>query len=157
MDAALDDILRAMGDIGSRIRAKSEATADGCWVWKGVKSKYGYGLIWKDKTMKRVHRLVFEAFSGAAIGHLEVNHKCRNTSCFRPYHLETLSKRDHLKETLRWSNSPVAINARRTSCVQGHPLSGANVINENGRRKCRACRAACKARWRSRKASTSAA
>lgn len=63
---------------------------------------------------------------------------CQHRRCVNPAHLTLATYRDN---ALRGS-SPAAINARKTHCPRGHPLSGDNLfVNVRGARVCRACRA----------------
>ena len=61
---------------------------DDCWVWKGFKNQYGYGLIKRKEITYRVHRL-FWLLSGRTIPEgLEMCHgPCHNRACFNPDHL----------------------------------------------------------------------
>lgn len=54
---------------------------------------------------------------------LQIDHLCRNTWCVNPTHLESVTPKVN---TLR-SNAQSAINARKTHCNRGHPLSGSNI------------------------------
>lgn len=67
---------------------------------------------------------------------LEIDHLCRNRRCVNPRHLEAVPHRENV---LR-GQSPVAVHAVQTHCVNGHPLDAANTyIKPNGHRDCRTC------------------
>jgi hypothetical protein len=112
----------------------------GCWNWTGSKDAAGYGLCFFRGKTERIHRVMFAMHigpvpRGKARCDSQVHHKCRNTSCCNPGHLQLVSQRQNVLEGV----SPVALNARKTHCKNGHPLpQHANA--RNGReRVCRTC------------------
>lgn len=112
---------------------------DDCWPWTGSTDRKGYGhfRVAKGKTNK-AHIFGFLLSGGKLKPGEHVDHKCNNTPCQNPAHLRPLGN----KENNARSQSPSAINARKTHCIRGHPLSGANLyIRPDGCRSCRACAA----------------
>jgi len=58
-----------------------------CWIWKGSKTKQGYGrLRFMVKTFM-AHRVSYELTHGRIPDNLWVLHKCDTPSCIRPDHL----------------------------------------------------------------------
>ena len=117
----------------------------GCWTWTGRTSKNGYGRILVDGREVAAHRLVYQVFIGSVGKRTKLDHKCCNPACVNPSHMEPVSnKRNTLKGT-----GPTAVNARKTHCKRGHPLSGRNLATRKTTRKgkpvqfraCRACAA----------------
>src|SRR5258708_31744488 len=117
-----------------------------CWLWLGyitpntADNRGGYGRFWlyrPGKPFKQIpaHRYAYELLVGPIGDGLEPDHLCRNRSCVNPSHVEPVTRRENV---LRGGN-PQAINARKTHCNQGHPLSGDNLRMENGSRRCRTC------------------
>lgn len=83
---------------GSRVRrtpeqfaadfwAKVEKTST-CWLWKGARSRKGYGVVSMEGWSRRAHRVSFFLEHGRwpADG-LLVLHQCDTPACVRPSHL----------------------------------------------------------------------
>lgn len=111
-----------------------------CRVWRGAKNHTsGYAILLRYDTplrpqLKRtfsVHRLTYEYAKGPIPDDLEVDHLCRVRACIEPAHLEAVTK--HVN--MRRGNAPAAINARKTHCKNGHPLSLENTLPGRGRRR----------------------
>jgi Pyruvate/2-oxoacid:ferredoxin oxidoreductase delta subunit len=66
----------------------------------------------------------------------ETDHACRFRPCSNPDHLERVDQRTN---TLR-GLSPIAANARKIHCTNGHAFTPENTqINDEGWRVCREC------------------
>lgn len=111
-----------------------------CWLWEGRVNTSGYGVFkvkiggtWSEA---RSHRLAME-LSGIVIPDgLMTDHLCRIRRCVRPSHLQAVDNRTN---TLR-GFSPVAKNARKTHCSNGHPFTEENTRKEKDRyRRCIVC------------------
>jgi hypothetical protein len=135
-------------------------TSDDCWIWAGYKAPCRHGRIMYHDGRGHyrpilAHRMAYELLigpipDGAVLDHIE----CNNPSCVNPAHLVV---------TTSWENSkrgtcPSALNARKTHCPKGHPLTDGNVYrcrNGMGRianRICKKCKlATCAKSYRKRK------
>lgn len=118
----------------------------GCWEWVGTKCN-GYGQIAVDGTVKRAHRVVYEAENGPIGDGLVIDHLCRNPGCVNPAHLEPVTMKENVLRGVGLS----AINANKTHCYQGHPLDGDNIRRYRGERICRKCHAIAARRARAKK------
>lgn len=114
----------------------------GCTLWLGSTSN-GYGLISIARpgdqrvSNKGPHVIAYELVHGPVPRGFVVDHKCRNTLCINPQHLEAVTQRVNARRSL----SPFGKNARKTECLRGHPLSGDNLyVTPSGRRQCQTCR-----------------
>jgi len=106
-----------------------------CWNWTGPQTR-GYGFI-QDGAAHRyqVHRFVYEQLVGSIPDGLELDHKCRNTLCINPRHVEPVT---HLVNVRR-GNAGIN-NAVKTRCVHGHDFTPENtIVTKDGRRNCRIC------------------
>lgn len=108
---------------------------DGCWIWTGSQNG-GYGQVKVDGRTRYTHRHFYELLIGPIPEGLQIDHLCKQTTCCNPEHLEPVTP----AENNRRSDSPSALHARQTRCVNGHELTEDNVYRRpNGARRCRTC------------------
>lgn len=108
----------------------------GCWLWQGTIMTNGYGFFRAAGHGYLAHRFAYSLLVGEIAPRLQIDHLCRNRSCVNPAHLRLVS----LKENVLAGVGRSAVNARKTECTKGHPLSGDNLyINPRGQRCCREC------------------
>jgi len=107
-----------------------------CWIWTGGKCN-GYGSTTLKSKSYLVHIIVYEYFMGPVPEGLDLHHKCENSLCANPNHLESLTRKDHIHK----GNSPFAVNARKTHCIHGHEFTFSNTyVTPDGRRQCVECK-----------------
>jgi hypothetical protein len=110
--------------------------SDECWNWIGAKDTEGYGNLYIGKSKySKAHIFSYIYHYGSIPADMQVHHKCVNTSCVNPNHLQLLTGSENNEK----SNSPSAINKRKTYCKYFHPFDEENTIRKNGRRICIAC------------------
>lgn len=113
----------------------------GCMLWMAYCDRRGYGTFSLNCRKVRASRVSYTLAYGPIPDGLVVDHVrdrgCRSTSCVAPLYLEAVTDAENRRRGL----SPYAINARKTHCPQGHPLSGENLyVDPRGGRRCRTCR-----------------
>ncbi|HET6917593.1 MAG TPA: HNH endonuclease signature motif containing protein [Acidimicrobiales bacterium] len=130
-----------------RIWRRIDASTD-CWVYRGRLNTQGYGDATSAKAERRVlvHRFVYELLRGPIPNGLDLDHLCRVRACCNPDHLEPVTHRVNM---LR-GEAPTSINARKTHCDYGHPLSGDNLNLVPNGRQCRTCTRRLRAERRTR-------
>lgn len=107
----------------------------GCWLWTGRVDDFGYGHFKVKGRNLKAHRVAWVIERGAIPDDVTVDHICRQPSCVNPAHLALVSN----KENILRGASPTALNAKKTHCIRGHELAGANIRVYRGRRQCLAC------------------
>lgn len=133
---------------------KNIQKTDSCWNWTGYKVS-GYGIFYVKRIPMRAHRISLVVFRDEVLKkNLIVDHICNNTQCVNPEHLRQISGRENVIR----GKGPTAINAKRTHCKAGHPLSGENLIPRwRGERTCRTCYDAYQKEYRVRRRAKAAA
>jgi hypothetical protein len=123
--------------------------ANGCWLWTGEGTADGYGLFRNDGKRTMTHIWAYQNLRGDIPTGMQVDHACHTQAvqdgtcsggedcphrrCCRPEHLELVTASEN---TLRQNHA----NRAKTTCPQGHPLSGDNlIVNSDGKRRCREC------------------
>lgn len=107
-----------------------------CWIWTGGKTSAGYGLTRFDGKQRYLHRIAYTLCVEEIPAGLHIDHRCRVVDCCNPDHLDAVTPRVN---TLR------GLKATKRECINGHPLSGHNLVwNNNGpgrprTRRCRTC------------------
>lgn len=135
---------RVAGPLQERIRRWVVVDANGCWLWQGAcDSRWGYGKTFvgsrRDGSRRgaKAHIVSYQAFVGPVPAGLTLDHACNVPRCVNPEHLVPMTQREN---TLKpGSRAVTALNARRTHCEQGHPLSGDNLRWRGTMRVCRTC------------------
>src|SRR6267142_1659983 len=107
---------------------------NGCMLWIGAKSSYGYGIFCADGRTVRAHRWLYERFHGPIPKGLEPDHLCRVRSCVNPDHLELVTRKTNLNRGDTGAN-----NRLKTHCPQGHPYTEENIIKIPTGRRCKIC------------------
>lgn len=121
---------------------------DACIPWTGKPSPQNYGWVSIDGKIFTAHRVMYLMFVGPIPDGLVPDHLCHTRDlscpggpcahrlCGRPDHLELVTQGENV---LR-GRSPMADNARKTHCPQGHPYDAANTwVDKHGYRACRTC------------------
>lgn len=107
----------------------------GCWMWRPEKNPDRYGYLYVDGRLVKAARFSYEMVAGPIPPGLQLDHLCRNRRCVNPAHLEPVTQRENI---LR-GECMTAVNARKTHCLRGHPLSGENLSSYSRGRTCKAC------------------
>jgi hypothetical protein len=116
----------------------------GCWKWRLSLNHDGYGRANYKHRQMLAHRTSYEAFVGEVPAGQELDHLCRTRECVNPDHLEAVSHYVNIMRGKCFSS----LNAKKTHCHAGHPLSGSNVYTtRNGGRVCRTCSNAASIRY----------
>ena len=110
-----------------------------CWIWTGSKDEQGYGMLHYRGKTERIHRVMYSYYNGPiprgvkARKNAQIDHKCNNTTCCNPEHLELVTQKTNV---LR-GNGITAQCARKTHCKYGHKLP--EYKSNKPRRYCKEC------------------
>lgn len=87
------------GSLLDAILAAATLTEQGCWEWSR-KIKGGYPVVCIAGRWHQVHRLSLLAKHGKPLGVLAAHHKCANSRCVNPEHLQPVTHRENAAEML---------------------------------------------------------
>jgi hypothetical protein len=135
--------MTSLDSLPERIKRKLRIDPTGCWIWIGASTPLGYGHLRRAASEDHyAHRYIYELCVGKIPKGLTIDHLCRKPACCNPAHLEPVTHRENI---LRSPIAPAAINARKTACHRGHPLT--RLPSNRRHRYCRTCAAAAHRRW----------
>lgn len=120
--------------------SKIKLSQNRCWIWTGrihkIRKKSYPVLLLSNGKVAYSHRISFECFNDIEIPtDSHIHHKCKNTLCINPVHLELLSSANHLR---------LHNGSTESHCKYGHEFTTKNTrlyTRPDGRveRKCREC------------------
>lgn len=76
-----------MNALTERMRARTRASGDGCWLWIGHVNSDGYGTISVGGRQVLAHRVAWSDANGQIPDGMCVCHRCDVRNCVRPEHL----------------------------------------------------------------------
>lgn len=92
----------------------------------------GYTRIKVAGKLLYVHRVAWELWRGPIPEHYDIDHKCRQSACFNPEHLEPTTRRENTRRGLS--------GRLKTHCKQGHEYTPENTgRRRSGHRYCLQC------------------
>lgn len=136
-------------------------TETDCWEWQGTinyvkRTPRGYGVSYNPKTQKTIlaHRKSWQLHNKREIpAGMVVMHKCDNTLCYNPEHLQLGTIRDNVRDMIAkgrakfaWGNGGGDQYKIGDKCwTRGHELTADNIsiihyANGKTQRKCRDCK-----------------
>ena len=83
-------------DVKTRLLLRHKVEGD-CWKWTGY-TDGRYGLISIKGKEEKAHRASYQTFVGEIPKGMVIRHKCDNTLCVNPNHLELGTQLDNMKD-----------------------------------------------------------
>ena len=140
----LERVMRPVTEAAFEQRIRRTAR---CWQWLGP-TQCGYGFVWRGRSGRYAHRVVYERERGSIPDGMTLDHLCRNRDCVNQDHLEPVT----LRENILRGDGPPAHNARKTHCDRhGTPLT-----QTTSQRHCAVCAREAKRRYKLRRKLVSA-
>lgn len=140
--------LKALGRFVHKIRYSDEE--NGCWYWTAYLDRKGYGMFQaghsaKTRNFMFAHRYSYQIFKGSIGKGLHIDHLCRIPRCVNPQHLRAVTPKENW--FAEGSRCVAKLNALKTHCYRGHPLTLENLVPTAKARLCLICtKERCK-RW----------
>ncbi len=108
---------------------------NGCWIWTGLKNPAGRGVIKYYGQSRLAYRLSWMILGKKSIDPSKIiHHDCNDPSCIN---WADCLRQITQKENILCGDSPSAMNARKTHCLNGHKLN--EHRNVRGERQCPKC------------------
>lgn len=125
-------------EIPEKVWAKVEQNENGCWMWKGLCDKKGYGRVTDAGRLRVAHRYFYTKVVGPIPEGLVIDHLCYEPGCVNPAHLEAVTGLENARRQRDYG----AAKMRRsmTHCKRGHEFTPENTYTFRNMRTCRACK-----------------
>jgi hypothetical protein len=122
----------------TKIAPRLSAEAEGCLRWQGAHSAGGYGelAVPRSPVVTSVHRVAYLHQVGTPVVGV-IDHTCNQRDCANPEHLREVSQRENV--LAGHSRTTARINAEKTHCIRGHPLTGPEAQLRQDRLPSRVC------------------
>lgn len=123
-------------DLIDKIRVLSYLNVtETCWLWKGTKSKTGYGVIRIDGKTIKAHRAVTAIILDRDVEFMPLQeHSCENKLCCNVEHLFDSDHRNNNKIARGWK-----LIEGKWYCKRNHLLEDSSLKLNGNRIRCRAC------------------
>ena len=104
-----------------------------CWIWTGALKNKRYGSISVEGKSRLVHVVAYELYKGKCSDDLDLDHLCKEPTCFNPDHLEPVA---HAENCFRGNHK----NRLKTHCPKGHEyITRLRKSSGRMRRDCNEC------------------
>lgn len=113
------------------------AQIGGCMEWNGCYNTDGYPRInWHGNTNGKVHRIVYQLFTGKNITGKVIRHICDNPKCINPKHLIEGSALDNIKDRVKRERTHNQVSFEEKDKIlrlrYGHHLTYKQIADQLG-------------------------
>lgn len=91
-----------------------------CWLWRGERNRYGYGISYPGSRRHRAHRVAYVLSRGRIPDNLLVLHRCDNPPCCNPAHLFLGTCADNIRDAIQKGRHPGIPNECKARGVKQH-------------------------------------
>lgn len=100
-------------------KIKYDINDNGCWtVTSHAPNSEGYCQIQTDGVKYYIHRLMYEREFGAIESGMVIRHKCDNSKCCNPEHLEVGTHEENVQDRVDRNRSAKGINNGRSKLTE---------------------------------------
>lgn len=109
-----------MNRMDSTERIKRNSTiVNGCWIWLGMKTPEGYGIIKVNGKRVKAHRYAYTHLVCPIPEGLTIDHLCRHKDCVNPEHLEPVTASENTKRGVPYRKIRRCLHNRMPSSCYG--------------------------------------
>lgn len=94
----MSSVLKHVSSLAQSRFDKKVEKSKGCWIWKGSKSRNGYGRFSLFAKEFYAHRASYEIHVGPIPSGFIVLHSCDNPTCVNPDHLKAGTTQDNIED-----------------------------------------------------------
>lgn len=102
---------------------------DGCWIWKGAKLGFGYGMMRFNGRNTGAHRASWLLHFGEIPEAMFVCHRCDNPGCVRPDHLFLGTHQDNVADAVSKGRQARGVSFANRPVLRGEAC-GASKLTE---------------------------
>lgn len=100
-----------------RIKNNIKITPTGCWEWQKSCNSAGYGQLTENKKYWLTHRYAYACTNELSYEDV-VRHRCHNTKCCNPEHLEIGTHKDNWEDS-KDLHLEASAKKRKKWCIDG--------------------------------------
>ena len=110
---------------------------DGCWIWKGTKTRRGYGMVHFEGYQQYTHRVAYQLTYGEIPIGMDICHRCDVPSCINPKHLFCGTRSANMRDAFRKGRTAGLLTSESTSGEHNPKakLSAADVLAIRSKRR----------------------
>lgn len=119
--------------IENRLIRRSFESESGCYIWEGSRDSGGYGTIFMEGKIVKVHRASWVVHKGSIPEDVNVLHSCDTPACWNPDHLFLGTQQDNIADMYNKGRQPniSGANNPNTKLTEFDIIEILALLNEN--------------------------